>query len=87
MDGAGEQQQVPVGATVVAYNGETLGTIHTVHEHYLLVESSDGATDYEVPRHAVVEVAGDRVQIRVNREALTTIPSEGQSAAHREGQE
>jgi len=86
MDGA-EEQQVPVGAKVVAYNGETLGTVHTVHEHYLLVGSQDGATDYEVPRHAVVNVGGDRVQIRVNREALTTIPSEGQSAAHREGQE
>lgn len=86
MDGSGEQQ-VPVGATVVAYNGETIGTVHTVHAHYLLVESPDGETDYEEPRHAVVSLSGDRVQIRVNREALTTVPSEGQSAAHREGQE
>jgi hypothetical protein len=76
---------IPIGAQVIAANGEELGRVHTVHAHYLLVEQSSGppATDLEVPVGAVTAVEGSRVVLRVNREALSEVPNEHQSAAHR----
>ena len=80
---------VPVGAVVVAANGETLGKVHTAHRHYFVFERSDPAAsaDYEVPMHAVADVEGGRVLLTVNLEALSRVPAEEQSAAHRLGQE
>ena len=84
MDRTGGRSAVPVGAVVVAANGETLGTVHTAHPHYFVIQR-DGSppTDYEVPMHAVVAAEGGRVELGVNLEALTQIPAEEQSAAHR----
>jgi len=83
---------VAVGATVVALNGDTLGTIHTVQPHFLMVAATGGQPgaspiDYEVPMHAVVGVEGGRVQLSVNREALNEVMGEEQTAAHRLGEE
>ena len=87
MDGARGPVDVAAGATVVAFNGETLGTVHTAYPHFFVFErgpqGESAPTDYEVPMHAVVGVEGGRVQLRVNLEALTEVPAERQSAAHR----
>lgn len=76
---------IPIGAQVIAANGEELGRVHTVYPHYFLVEWGSGAavTDLEVPAGAVTAVEGSNVILRVNREALTEVPNEHQSAAHR----
>jgi hypothetical protein len=76
---------LPVGALVVAENGEELGRVHTVHPHYFLVEQGTGlsTSDLEVPIRAVAAIDGARVVLRVNREALSEVPDEHQSAAHR----
>lgn len=85
MDSRSAGVDVRNGATVVLFDGQILGKVHTVQEHYLLVEmaTDDEPIDYEVPMHAVIGIEGDRIQLRVNREALTTIPAERQTAAHR----
>ena len=89
IEGARGPVEVPVGAAVVAANGEMLGKVHTVFPHFFLFEQTGGAnpTDYEVPMHAVVGTEGGRVQLTVNLEALTEVPAEQQSAAHRMHQE
>ncbi len=84
-----ERTGVPIGAAVVAANGEALGTVHTSHAHFFVLEGSEGASaiDYEVPIHAVAGIEGGRVLLTVNREALNPVPAEQQSAAHRLHQE
>lgn len=84
MEVSGRVGEVPIGATVVALNGEDLGTVHVAYRHYFVVnDKADAEIDLEVPVHAVDTVAGDRVTLTVNREALTRIPREDQSAVHR----
>ena len=89
MEGARGQVEVPIGAAVIAANGETLGKVHTAYRHFFVFERAgeSGATDYEVPMHAVGGVEGGRVLLTVNLEALTELPAEEQTAAHRRHQE
>lgn len=74
-----------IGETVIALNGETLGTIHTAQPHYLIVECRDTTppSDYEVPVQAIVAIENGNVILSVNLEALNRVPDEQQSAAHR----
>lgn len=76
---------IPVGASVVAANGEVLGAVHAVHPHYFLVEGEgpDGHVEYEIPDRAAAAFEDGRVLLSVNREALTVIPAEHQSSGHR----
>ena len=85
MGGGDERAGIAVGATVVALNGETVGTVHTVRPHYLMVEGDDDddPVDYEVPLHAVAGTADGRVQLSVNLEALNEVRGESQTVAHR----
>lgn len=90
MEGTRGPVAVRAGATVVAANGETLGTVHTAYPHFFVLEragqsgqAGTAATDYEVPMHAVASVEGGRVLLTVNLEALNELPAERQSAAHR----
>ncbi|CAA9566009.1 MAG: hypothetical protein AVDCRST_MAG19-2265 [uncultured Thermomicrobiales bacterium] len=90
MEGARGPVDVRAGATVVAANGTTVGTVHTAYPHFFVFESTlqSGAgesvpTDYEVPMHAVAAVEGERVLLSVNLEALNELPAERQSAVHR----
>ena len=87
MDRSGTKP-IPVGAAVIAANGEALGTVHSVQPHFFLVEGdgAGGHAEYEVPTRAA-NVEGGRVLLTINREALTEVPSEHQSAAHRMHQE
>lgn len=87
MDRTGHE--IPEQASVIAANGESLGHVHVVHPHYFLVEGEgpDGHTEYEVPNRAVGSVEGGAVRLTINREALTVVPSEHQSAAHRMDEE
>jgi hypothetical protein len=85
VDAQADETTIPVGAPVIAANGEELGRVHTVHAHYFLVERGTGAAtiDLEVPSGAVALIEGSRVVLRVNREALSEVPNEHQAAAHR----
>jgi hypothetical protein len=74
---------VPDGATVVALDGSVLGTVREVHRHYLLVAEPDAPHfDFEVPVRAIGRFDGDRLFLKVNREALTEV-DDSESARRR----
>ena len=74
-----------IGSTVVALNGDTLGTIHTAQPHDVIVECHDTTppSDYEVPVQAIAGIDDGKVMLLVNREALNPVSDEQQSAAYR----
>lgn len=71
------------GTVVVALDGQRLGTVRTVYDHFFLV-SQDGNphADLEVPPHAIASFDGERIYLTVNREALTSVDDE-ESASRR----
>ncbi len=71
------------GTVVVALDGQRLGTVRTVYDHFFLV-SQDGNphADLEVPPHAIASFDGERIQLSVNREALSVVDDE-ESAGRR----
>jgi len=69
-------RRIQAGTPVVALNGEVLGTVREAHPHYLLVDQPEAHNDLDVPAHAVREVIGGRVQLSINRTALTEVDHE-----------
>ena len=67
---------IPVGTPVIARNGELLGTVREVHAHYVLVDQAAEHNDLEVPVHALVGLVDGRLQIAINREAVTEVDHE-----------
>jgi hypothetical protein len=61
---------------VVARNGEMLGNVREVHEHYILIDQERAHEDLRLPVDAIVEVVGGRLQVSVNREALNLVDHE-----------
>jgi hypothetical protein len=65
---------VPVGATVVALDGTTLGRVREIHPHFLFVaEAASPHFDLEVPLRAIARFEAGRLYLRVNREALNEV--------------
>jgi hypothetical protein len=77
--------RIPVGMPVLAFDGSLLGEVREVHPHYLLVGQEGVHTDLEVPVHAILGVKDGRLQVSVNREAVTEV--DDVETAHRMGQE
>lgn len=73
---------IPAGTPVVALNGETLGTVREVHDHYILIDQPDHHLDLDLPVHAIEGLAGGTLRITLNRSALTTVDHE--ETVHRE---
>jgi len=67
---------IPIGVPVVALNGEVLGTVRETHPHYLLVDQPDAHDDLDIPAHAVRGLVGGRLELTVNRSALTPVDHE-----------
>lgn len=80
---AEQHRKFPPGAVVVALDGQRLGTVREVYDHFLLVaqDNTDHA-DLEVPPHAIARFDGERLYLSVNREALSAVDDE-ESAARR----
>ena len=80
---AEQHRRFPPGTVVIALDGQRLGTVRTVYDHFFLV-SQDGTdhADLEVPPHAVARYEGDRIYLTVNREALSVVDDE-ESAGRR----
>ena len=78
-----EHGDVPVGATVVAANGQPIGNVREVHPHYLVIEREFSSADLDIPLHAVVGIEEGSVRLSVNLEALTELPAEEQTAGRR----
>lgn len=69
-----QHRKFPVGTVVFALNGERLGTVRTVYDHFFLVkQDASEHADLEVPPHAVVRFEGGRIDLSVNRTALTVV--------------
>lgn len=73
---------LPVGTPVVALNGELLGTVRETHPHYILVDQPNEHLDLNVPVHGIEGIAGGKLQLSLNREALTSVDHE--ETVHRE---
>lgn len=73
-----QHRDFPPGTTVIAENGDLLGTIRTVYPHYLLVRQEDDPQhDLEVPVHAIASYDGERLYLTVNRRGLSVVDVEG----------
>ena len=83
--GADESGLIRVGTEVITLDGESIGMVHAVHPHYLLVARSGAVAgvDVEVPMHAVAGEEDGRLRLSVNLGALNEVRGEAQTAAHR----
>jgi hypothetical protein len=64
---------IPVGMTVVGFNGEVLGQVHEVHPHYLLVGQEGQHNDLDVPVHSILGVEDGKLRVHVTRESSTPV--------------
>jgi hypothetical protein len=72
-----QHRKFPPGTEVVALNGERLGTVRTVFDHYFLVsQEGNPHADLEVPPHAVARYDGEKIFLTVNRGALSVVDVE-----------
>ena len=78
-------ERIPVGMPVLAFDGSLLGEVREVHPHYLLVGQEGEHNDLEVPVHAILGVTEGRLQVSVNREAVTEV--DDVESVHRRGQD
>ena len=77
--------EIPIGMPVIAFDGSELGHVREVYPHYLLVRREGQHTDLEVPVHAIRGVTEGRLQVSVNREAVSEVDDE--ETAHRMSEE
>jgi hypothetical protein len=72
-----QHRKFPPGTVVIAADGQRLGTVRTVYDHFFLV-SRDGTqhTDLEVWPRVVARFDGNRLYLTVNREALSVVDDE-----------
>jgi hypothetical protein len=64
------------GTPVIARNGEVLGTVRESHPHYILVDQPGQHLDLDVPVHGIEGFTGGKLQLSLNREALTLVDHE-----------
>ena len=71
-----ELHGIPAGMTVIALNGEVLGRVREVHEHYLLIDQPHAHRDLDLPIDAISDSRDGNLHVSVNREALTEVDHE-----------
>ena len=64
---------IPVGTPVVGFNGELLGVVREAHPHYLLVGREGEHDQLEVPVHSITGIIDGKLQVSVNRWAVTEV--------------
>ena len=72
---------IPIGTPVVAFDGSSLGQVHEAYPHFLLVRQDGQDEDLEVPANAILAFVDCRLQMSVNRGAVTEV--DDQASAHR----
>lgn len=77
--------EIPLGTPVTAFDGSLLGYVRDIHPHYLLVGRDGDHTDLEIPVHAIRGLADGRLQVSVNREAVSEV--DDQETLHHPGQD
>jgi hypothetical protein len=76
---------IPIGTSVIAYNGDLLGEVRDVHPHFILVHQEGEHGDMEVPVHAIVGFEDGKLRVSVNRWAVNEVDDE--ETSHRLGEE
>jgi hypothetical protein len=71
---------IPVGTPVIGYNGQSLGKVHEVHPHYILVGEEGQHADLDIPVHAITGFDGGTLRVSVTRESSTLV--DDQETAH-----
>lgn len=78
-------QSIPIGIPVHGFDGTLLGYVREAHPHYLLVGQDGQHADLNVPVHAIQGFTEGRLQVSVNRDAVTEV--DDVETAHRMGQD
>ncbi len=65
--------QIRVGASVIANNGEVLGTVREVYPHFILVARDGDHNDLEIPTNSILSADAREVHTHVNRESATSV--------------
>lgn len=76
--------QVPVGIEVIGFDGRPLGYVREVHEHYVLVGTSDVHEDLEVPVQSILGIEDGRLRVHVTERSAS--PVDDEESAHRLGE-
>lgn len=76
---------IPLGTPVTGFDGTLLGYVRDVHPHYLLVGQEGEHTDLEIPVHAIRGLVDGRLQVSVNREAVSEVDE--QETLHQPGKD
>jgi hypothetical protein len=69
-------QDIPIGTPVIGFDGSELGEVRESHPHYLLVGRKGQHDDLEVPVHAITGLVDGKLQVSVNREAVSSVDNE-----------
>lgn len=67
---------IPVGTPVIALKGEVLGKVREAHEHYVLIDQQGVHNDLDLPVDAITGFSDGKLQVSVNRSALTEVDHE-----------
>ena len=78
-------ESIPTRTAVHGFDGALLGYVREVHPHYLLVGQDGQHVDLEVPVHAILGFTEGRLDVSVNREAVTEV--DDVETVHRLGQD
>lgn len=68
-----ENRTVPIGTSVIGFNGEFLGVVREAYPHYLLVGREGEHDNLEVPVHSITGVVDGKLQVSVTRGAVTEV--------------
>ena len=71
---------IAIGTEVIGFNGESLGMVHEIYPHYLLVGTPGVHTDIEVPVQSILEVRNGALHVHVTRESSSVVDE--QETAH-----
>ena len=71
-EGVAGRGQISPAKPVVGPDGAEIGLVKEVHDDYLLVER-EGADDVYVPYDAVLDVTGNRVELRETADRVATL--------------
>ena len=71
---------IPVGTPVAGYNGQSLGQVHEVHPHYILVGREGEHTDLNIPVHAITGFTDGVLRVSINADSASQVDE--QETAH-----
>lgn len=69
--------RIPLETPVIGFDGSLLGYVRDVHPHYLLVGHDGERADLEIPVHAIGGMVDGRLQVTLNREAVSEVDEQG----------